>query len=503
MSSNGETSPLLGPRTTPTVPSNVRKPKFTWLIPVVVLASICRGISMFARYQYYQDAYCPDRDPRYGYHCGWFTTWVELPGLTVRMQMWPMFASFVVSFISVGWWSELGDRRGRKVVLFCTILGAMLMDLIYLTVAHVPSLRQDPRDSLSLALIIEGLLGGFATYNGVAHAYAFDVAPTPLSRPVLFATLDALSFIGFVFGAMLGNLTTTSLAYTLSVVFALFNLGFIYTLLPESLKHQDAARSTLPQRSALKSIVSPIAIFFRGASSRKHLPLFALAVYVYSLTTGMDAALPTYTERYLPGLPRWIALTFPRIETLGTLLCVVPAVAWVFQRTHRTSSPSRTQGTSSPARVGMQFATSLAQNSVLVAAISAMGVLVFCSGERSQVLYILFTSLYPLSAGAGPALYALGAAYFLALGRGDEIGSLFGALAVWGAGAQYFSYFVYSGAIPFFLSAFFLIVTLALLLRDGPAVEDAEDSGVDDAPPVPVGISAEGDSAAVGESPHV
>lgn len=38
-----------------------------------------------------------------------------------------MFASFVVSFVSVGWWSELGDRRGRRIVLFCSILGALLM----------------------------------------------------------------------------------------------------------------------------------------------------------------------------------------------------------------------------------------------------------------------------------------------------------------------------------------------------------------------------------------
>lgn len=44
-------------------------------------------------------------------------------------------------------------------------------DLIYLVVASIPSLHADARDSLSLGLIIEGLLGGFATYNGVAHAY--------------------------------------------------------------------------------------------------------------------------------------------------------------------------------------------------------------------------------------------------------------------------------------------------------------------------------------------
>ncbi|KAJ7660472.1 hypothetical protein B0H17DRAFT_333905 [Mycena rosella] len=120
------------------------------------------------------------RDKYPSISCGWFNNWLELPGFTVKMQMWAMFASFVVSFISVGWWSELGDRRGRKIVLFCSVSGAMLIDLIYLVVVNT-SLYKDAQDCLSLGLIIEGLLGGFVTYNGVAHAYTFDVAPTPLS----------------------------------------------------------------------------------------------------------------------------------------------------------------------------------------------------------------------------------------------------------------------------------------------------------------------------------
>jgi hypothetical protein len=37
-------------------------------------------------------------------------------------------------------------------------------------VLNVPSLHADARDSLSLALIIDGLLGGFATFNAVIHA---------------------------------------------------------------------------------------------------------------------------------------------------------------------------------------------------------------------------------------------------------------------------------------------------------------------------------------------
>jgi hypothetical protein len=44
---------------------------------------------------------------------------------------------------------------------------------MYFIVANVslsPS-REDAQDLLSIGLIAEGLFGGFATYNGVVHAY--------------------------------------------------------------------------------------------------------------------------------------------------------------------------------------------------------------------------------------------------------------------------------------------------------------------------------------------
>jgi hypothetical protein len=81
-----------------------------------------------------------------------------------------MLASFVVSFVSIGWWSAFGDRRGRRPVLFASVLGAMLLDLTYLIVRTIGPLRRNPHDSLSLGIIIQNLLGGFAAYNGAIHA---------------------------------------------------------------------------------------------------------------------------------------------------------------------------------------------------------------------------------------------------------------------------------------------------------------------------------------------
>jgi hypothetical protein len=119
-------------------------------------------------------------------------------------------------------------------------------------------------------------------------------------RPVLFDLIDALSFVGFVLGAIvgapllrnvvlnisqIGKFTRYNISYILSVLIALGNLVFIYAFLPESLENQDRARPLVPQRSVFKSIFSPISVFFRNTGSYKSLPLFGLAFYVFSLTS--------------------------------------------------------------------------------------------------------------------------------------------------------------------------------------------------------------------------
>ncbi|KAJ6526809.1 hypothetical protein B0H19DRAFT_1197065 [Mycena capillaripes] len=459
-SSASETDPLL-PRATPAL----RKANFLWLVPVVAFASICRGISMFGRYEHYQRTFCPGA----AYTCGYFTPWLELPSITVQMQIWGtgMFASFMVSFISVGWWSELGDREGRKIVLLFSILGTVAVDVIYLFVANISPSKDDAQDLMSIGLIIEGLLGGFATYNGVVHAYAFDVAPTPLSRPIFFGLVDALSLVGFIIGAIIGKFAGYTVAYVFSVVIALGNLAFIYKFLPESFKQPDGSRAVTPQRSIVKSIVSPFSVFFRGANSSQYLPLFALGFYFYSLTTAGDTYLLKFTVLgpFWPGLPRWLVLIGGRVLSLTTLLCIIPGIAWLFERKFGATE-----------RAGLQLATKLAQNSILIAAISCSGVIVFCLPDHSRILYALFASVYPIATAASvPALYALGTAYFVALGRASEIGSLYGALAIWSALAQYLSYSWYSGKSEmFWLSASFLVIALVPLLPDPPPVQDEE-----------------------------
>lgn len=136
------------------------------------------------------------------------------PVQSITVTTGAMFASFVVSFTSVGWWSELGDRKGRKIPLFYSILGALLMCVA--TSTHDPNINRPQGPDLphrcvyTLAargrerqsfpgadnrgasrrvrhvqrcrarVCLRNLL--HSPSRSISCRYAFDVAPTPLSR---------------------------------------------------------------------------------------------------------------------------------------------------------------------------------------------------------------------------------------------------------------------------------------------------------------------------------
>ena len=71
----------------------------------------------------------------------------------------------------------------------------------------------------------------------------------------------------------------------------------------------------------------------------------------------------------------------------------------------------------------------------LIAAISfftdaTANALVAISPTSSQPLFIFLTSLGSLTSGGNPALHSLGAVSLRAMGKGDEVGLVFGALGV-------------------------------------------------------------------------
>ncbi|KAJ6542908.1 hypothetical protein B0H19DRAFT_1239133 [Mycena capillaripes] len=432
-----ETAPLL-PSSDPNTEEN-RSPglgeahpvhsKLLKLLFVVAIASICRGVSMFSRDMYHQTV--PGSS---------FRLWVQLPGLTLRMEIWTMFASAVVSFISVGWWSTFGDRRGRKPVLIISLLGTLILDLMYLAFAN--TFVQE--DGISLGLIIEGLLGGFPTFVGVVHAYASDISPNSLSRTAMFGVVQAVSFIFFRVGGYLGLLAHVSmpiyLGYSLSVVLTSAALAYIYRTLPESLTMP--IEHLPPQNSAVKYIVLPFSMFLRRGPSRRKVVLLAISIYMYSWTLAFGDKMVVFStyHRYFPALPRWLLQLIPSVINLSTWLCILPVLASFLNRAYGDSLKS-----------GRLLAKSVAQNSILIATF----------------------------VGALPALYSLAASYFVALGRGSELGALFGAVSIWVSWGEFISYTslddgVYSLSYSLGWVAYPLVISLLFLVPDGPPTQPTE-----------------------------
>ncbi|KAJ7222113.1 hypothetical protein GGX14DRAFT_662647 [Mycena pura] len=378
--------------------------------------------------------------------------WVKLPDITVWMDMPSTYASIAVSFITVGWWMAVG---------------ALLLDLIFLTL-ECTSFHED---AISMGLILDGLLGGFATYNGMVHAYAFDVSPSSLSRMVIFCVLQALSFIFFRVGALFGRLTVSWMTadphiwqshtgFALSVALASFNLLYIYCVLPESLEQP-------PRPLEIQSCPLSMRCIHVHLDDGGHLENLFWESHELFLGSGGENGDVHYGEWIFFGPAKMAAIAHPESPE---------------PRNMARSPSGRVYGDTE--KSGRLLSKAVTQYSILAAACCVLGILVF-GGPRPSPLYALFFFLYyPLSAGALPALYALAASYFVALGRTAEIGALFGGLSIWSVLGEYISYgYLGDGISPYTLmyqlewAGFFLVISLLLLVPDGPptlAEDDVE-----------------------------
>ncbi|KAJ7060411.1 hypothetical protein C8F01DRAFT_1231634 [Mycena amicta] len=471
-----ETDPLLPRRDVPASEfGGTRKAGFVWLVPVLVGASLCQGISMAAHYKHHQQTFCPGAP----YPCGSFAPFFQLPGLTVHIEHSKVFASFMVSFATVGWWSELGDRRGRRMILFFPILGTAVLDLMFHIVGNIYVRPGNARDVLSIGYIIQGLLGGLPMYLGAIHAYAFDVAESPLQRITLFALIDAISFGTFIVGAVIGHFANLRVAYIISFGLGLLNLAFIYKFLPESLPAQAANDTPPPARTRplVKSVFTPISVFFRAREARYPLVVLAVGYYLWSLATATDTAVIRFSlwrPANSPAPPlwlQWFGYVSPRLLSFTTLLIIIPALV------HLYTTQSQTRGESESESAALKLSSLIAQNALLFGALAALAILLFASNSKGHILYAFFAAIIPLCTPAvGPALYALAGSYQVRVGRNGEVAQVFSALALWGLFGMAYSYTWYGyGLENFGLTAMWYILALMCLQPKAPEVEPVQE----------------------------
>ncbi|KAJ7756486.1 hypothetical protein DFH07DRAFT_481450 [Mycena maculata] len=482
--SDGERSPLLSGTPTPTLHDsdedsyNPRDPRasVSWLIPAVVMATFCNALTTFSRHVFFREFVCeeigglPDMpDPSLlqidavGFSRLDCSSPPYLSG-TLTINVASMIATSVFSAFSTGWWSRLGDMHGRRYPLMTSVLGSILLNLVFVLIASSPALEGLVQPCIFLALLLEGFLGGSATFYAAVHAYTADVAPAG-SWSTLFSLLQGLVILLSIMGNWIGfgaDILRPFLSFSLASAIGVVNLAFVFFFLPESLPEESQLDRPLKVafKDIKKSIYSTVTVFLTG----HRLVFFGLAFFFYSLTSSLESFQLLFAFRRDPTtapLTPGLFLMISPLTKMVTFLIVFPAMLHFFKR-----------------RSPLSFATSTKQYFFSVMTIDGSAARYLVSANLvSQLLIIVFpTSLSamffllalmtPLSAGIKPAMYALSAVYSEVLGGAPRRGALFGAISVLGTVGETISHLMYVSTYNIFWRAFAkagFMLTAALL----------------------------------------
>ncbi|KAJ6576528.1 major facilitator superfamily domain-containing protein [Mycena vulgaris] len=467
-----------------------------WVIPIVLLVNIARGMTLSPRIKVYNDIACRAvGSPSPTHSLVTLLLSEDCKSAAVQARASKIQASIltimnVLSSASTGLWSQWGDVKGRKIIFCLSIVGFIAMELVFILVSgSISAITSRGEIFILVGPVLEGLCGGLSVFNGVVHAYISDCTPNA-SRSKIFSTVQGMVFVGLAIGPWIGgivfsftNLTPYSLFY-ISIAIQLVLLVYII-FFPESLRSRvqpsfvelPPATNSPHKRSLnevikgfLIALVSPITIFMPttvddGLSSMKdyNLSLLGVGMFLYIVSTAV------YPIKYLYGqhiyswdpvhLGYYMSLLW--ISRAINLLVLLPVIISYF----KPKIPAT--GASTPERVALelQFDKRLAQTSLSVDALA--DILVALSPASSQVSFIAFSCLSSFTSGGNPALHSLGAVCLHALGRGSETGRLFGAIGVLSAVAHSISPTIfavtYSMTVSTYPKAIFCVAASLLL----------------------------------------
>ncbi|KAJ7678858.1 major facilitator superfamily domain-containing protein [Mycena polygramma] len=458
-----------------------------WVIPIVLVANMARGMTLSPRIKVYNEIACravgsPSPDTfllatLFLAEDGCTSSEVQARASKIQASIITIMS--VLSSASTGLWSQWGDTKGRKILFCVSIIGFIAMELVFVLVSgSIPAIMRRGEAFILVGPILEGFCGGLSVFNGVVHAYVADCTPDG-SRSKIFSTIQAMVFIGLAIGPWVAGvlLSFTDLgAYSLfyiSIAIQLALLLYIIFLFPESLrsKVQQPSRADLDptppvadsnQKQSLKdharrfivAFVSPIMIFVprtvRDGVSSSNLTLLGSAVLLYLISTGI------YQLKYLYGshtyhwttvqLGNYMSLLW--ISRAINLLIVLPVIVNYF----KPKTPIT--GASSPESIALelQFDKRLAQASLSVDALADL--LVAISPTSSQISFIAYSCMSSFTSGGNPALHSLGAVCLHALGLSSETGRLFGAIGVLNAIAHSVSPGIYAATYSMTVSSY-------------------------------------------------
>ncbi|KAF8907370.1 major facilitator superfamily domain-containing protein [Gymnopilus junonius] len=483
-----------------------------WLIPVVLIMSMSRGVTMSPRIQVYRAIACRalSKDEPGVTDLVTFVNGcedAEVQARAAKIQAAVVTTMSVLSAISTGFWSRLGDAHGRKLILSTFLIGALSMEAVFVLVMRPDSLfgRRAERFIL-VGPVIEGFVGGLSTFNGVVHAYISDCTRHG-SRSKIFSTVQGMVFVGLAIGPWLGGYFFPAKGYNdgffyTSIGIITFTLLYVIFVCPESLKHSERTVQSRTQddlsfktspllvvrrliMNFISALLLPISMFtplrIPGSSRYNYnMTLVGLSMFLYIVSTGVYSAKYLYAQHVYSWTTAQLGYYMSTLWITRALnLLVFLPILLSYLKPKSTSSSGSTPN-AHDISAELNFDRYLAAISLAVDGFADS--LVALTSHNSQPLYYALSCLSSFTSGGNPALHSLGAVCLHACGRGSEVGALFGALGVLSAIGHIVSPSIYAltygSSVAYYPEAIFALAACILysvvffLSRINPAEED-------------------------------
>ncbi|KAJ3574175.1 hypothetical protein NP233_g1930 [Leucocoprinus birnbaumii] len=471
-----------------------------WLIPVILVFSMSRGITASPRIQVYRAVACRVLNEGSAkdhlldsIDCGS----ADVQARAARIQAAVTTVMSVLSAISTGFWSRLGDTHGRKPVFIIFLSGALLMESVFVLVMRPNSFFARHAERLILVgPIAEGFVGGLSTFNGAFHAYVTDCT-RPGSRSRIFSTIQGIVFVGLSFGPWFGGFFLPKTGYSdsffySSITLLVCTILYITFICPESrfpsrdentysrdfsdLKSSPIQASRRLFKKFMTDLFSSVAIFSpkRVPDTNKrswNMTLVGLSFFLYCVSIGVYAAKYLYAQHVYNWTTAQLGYYMSTlwISRALNLLVLLPIIIH-YLKPKRTSPPGA-QASPSEIAAELVFDKYLAQISLFIDGLA--DALVAAVSSNSEPLFIVLSCMTSFTSGGNPALQSLGAICLHVLGASDQAGALFGALGVLNSIAHIVSPTIYAATYgatvatfpqAIFVLAACLLFTIVVLL---------------------------------------
>ncbi|KAH9045078.1 hypothetical protein EDB84DRAFT_1469066 [Lactarius hengduanensis] len=425
----------------------------------------------------------------------------EVQARAARIQASVKTTESILSAMTTGWLSHLSDRYGRKGILTLQCLvPSSCPDFVYILVSDPSTVFGRHGEAfIIVAPLVEGVLGAQSTYNGIVHAYVTDCTPDG-SRAKIFATMQGMLNIGMASGPWLNGLilhsvtgTTTNSLFVTAILIAITNLSFRpihpsrvappsrrLSRAPSSIDHDSQQRNRGTMRDVALQFLRPATLFIplklEGRRGRDwNLTLTGLALFLYVLADQVYNLKYLYVKHVYDWSTEQLGyyMSFLWIIRAANLL-IIYLVSHILILAYFASNRKTPTKNSSPEHLAaaIRFDQRIAAISLFTDA--SANALVAISPTSSQPLFVFLTSLGALTSGGHPALQSLGAVSLRAMGKGNEVGLVFGALglvnAPWHIRSDLRETVATFPKAMFVMSAVMLYIAVTLLARVRPFI---------------------------------